>query len=352
MYQRRFIWLCLVLCGLLTCIARADDFKLNDGSSISGDVVSGDESGLRFRLPDETYSKPVPWTNFSQEDLKKLAEDPKYQRFKLGQFASIYIEETQEEKRQKTDVGQIKEPPRLKRPDTSSFFGSMVSSQVGFFVLVVLYAAGIYAAYEVALFRRRPKGLVCGLAAIPGFGLLSPIIFISLPEQRLTTGEETYEAVAAPTAAPASPTFTVPGMPSPSTPPAAAGQAGEHVEHTSEHEEAAEPDTHGLRLAQAPAAPSKPALPQPQIFQRGAFMFNRRFFETKFPNFFGVVRPEADKNMILFFKAARGEYVVERISRISTNDLHAQVRTAHATEEVMIPFTEIKEVHLKHKDSP
>lgn len=350
MDQRRLIWLSLILCGLLMGIARADDFKLLDGSTVSGDVVSGDENGIRFRLPDETYSKPVPWTNFSQEDLKKFTQDPKFQRFKLGQYASTYIEETQEERRQKTDVGQIKEPPRLKRPAAGSFFGAMISSQVGFFVLLMLYATGIYAAYEVALFRRRPRGLVCGLAAIPGLGLLSPIIFISLPGQQLTSGEEEiYEAEggapATAPAAPPSPTFTVPGMP----PKAAPARTGEHEEHE-EHEEA--PDTHGLKLAQTPAAPSKPALPQPQIFQRGAFMFNRRFFETKFPNFFGVVRPEADKDMILFFKAARGQYIVERISRISANDLHAQIRKGPVTEEVMIPFTEVQEVQLKHKDSP
>jgi len=338
-----------MLWGLLTGVARADSFQLLDGSTITGDVVSGDENGIRFRLPDETYSKPVPWTNFSQEDLKKFTEDPKYQRFKLGQYASTYVEETQEEKRQKTDVGQIKEPPRLKRPDAGSFFGAMVSSQVGFFVLVVLYAAGIYAGYEVALFRRRPKGLVCGLAAIPGFGFVSSIIFLSLPEQQLTAAEESYLPEAAtPAAAPASPTFTVPGMPAAQPEQVAA----EHAEQAGEHEHEAAPDTHGLHLAHSPAAPSKPALPQPQIFQRGAFMFNRRFFETKFPGFFGVVRRDADKDLILFFKAARGQYIVERISRISANDLHAQIRTAHATEEVMIPFTEIQEVQLKHKDSP
>ena len=81
-------------------------------------------------------------------------------------------------------------------------------------------------------------------------------------------------------------------------------------------------------------------------------MFNRRFFETKFPVFFGVVRRDAEKDMLIIIKAARGEYQIERISRISANDLHAQVRKGHATEEIMIPFTEVQEVRLKHKDSP
>lgn len=325
-----------MLCGWLAASARADSFQLNDGSTVAGDVVSADENGLRLRLPDDSYSKPVPWTNFSQEDLKKLEQDPKFQRFKLEPFVSPYIEETEQEKHQKTDIGQLKNVPRLRRPAAGSLFGAMLSSPVGFFVLLVLYGAGIFAAYEVALFRRRPKGMVCGLAAIPVLGFLSPIIFLSMPTQALgASEEETYEAEGGAAPAPAaSPTFTVPGTPPP------------------EPEEAAPAEAGGLKLAHSAPASSGAPLPQPQIFQRGAFMFNRRFFETKFPGFFGLVRREADKDMVILIKSARGSYIAERISRISANDFHVQVRKGHASEEVMVPFTEIQEVQFKHKDSP
>src|SRR5205085_1299105 len=132
-----------------------------------------------------------------------------------------------------------------------------------------------YAAYEIALFRRRPVGLVCGLAAIPVLGFLSPIIFISMPTKPRIEEEETYEPDAA---AAQAPTFSVPGMAPPEPEPAA--------------------DTGGLRLSHAPPAAGGAALPQPQIFQRGAFMFNRRFFETKFPGFFGMIRRDTDKDMV------------------------------------------------------
>jgi len=108
----------------------------------------------------------------------------------------------------------------------------------------------------------------------------------------------------------------------------------------------------GLHLAQHPVDAKGAPLPPTQVFQRGAFMFNRRFLETKFPGFFGVVRREAEKDLLLIIKAHRGEYTVDRISRISANDLHAQVRKGQASEEVTIPFTEIQEIRLKHKDSP
>lgn len=327
--QRRFIYIGILLCGLLCGIARADTFKLNDGSTLTGDIVSFDENGMRLRLPDGTYSDPVSWTKLSQDDLKLLAKDPKKEP-----FVSPLIEISQEQRIQRTEIPNPVQPTRLKHPPAQSLFGAMLSSTVGLFVIVLLYGAGIFAAYEIALYRRRPPGLVCGLAAVPGIGLLSPIIFLAMPNQRRSIEEEeAYQAEHTPP--PEAPQFIVPGSPEAAAAEAAAANPG------------------GLHIAHAaPAAASGAQLPQTQVFQRGAFMFNRRFFETKFPGFFGVVRRDAEKDMLIIIKAARGEYQIERISRISANDLHAQVRKGHATEEVMIPFTEVQEVRLKHKDSP
>jgi hypothetical protein len=325
--QRRLICIGILLCGLLCGIARADNFNLTDGTTLTGDIISYNETGLRLKFPDGNYSDPVSWTKFSQDDLKKLAKNPK-----IEPFASPFIEETEEQRVQKTEVP-ITQPTRLKRPTVQSLFGAMLSSSVGLFTIIILYGAGIYAGYEVALFRRRQPGLVAGLAAIPGIGLLSPIIFLSLPPQRKSIEEEeAYRAETVPP--PEAPSFVVPGTPE------AAAAAGEPAQ------------AGGLHLAQHPVDDKGAPLPQTQVFQRGAFMFNRRFIETKFPGFFGAIRREAEKNMVLIIKAARGEYTVERVSRISSNDLHAQVRTGPATQEVMIPFTEIQEIRLKHKDSP
>ncbi len=340
MHQRRIICIALICCGMLAGIARGDTFQLADGSALSGDIVSASEAGLKVKIAEDTYTN-VSWDKFSQADLKRFATDPGMQKYKLTDFVTPFIEVTEEQRREKTDIGPLKSVPRLNQPAAGSFFGAMVSSPVGFFVLLLLYAGGIYAAYEVAIFRRRPRGLVCGLAAIPGLGLLSPIIFMSMAAPPLQSeGEESYaqepqSSATAPAAAP--PGYTVPGVTAPSAAPAEA--------------EAGAPDTHGLHLAKSSAA-APASLPPPQIFQRGAFMFNRRFFETKFPGFFGLVRREAEKDMVLHIKAARGQYLVDRIARISANDMYVQIRKGEATEEVMVPFTEVQEVQLKHKDSP
>jgi ribosome maturation factor RimP len=55
--------------------------------------------------------------------------------------------------------------------------------------------------------------------------------------------------------------------------------------------------------------------------------------------------------MVLEVKSARGLHQAQRIIRINANDLTLQVAKGHASEEVMIPFSEIQEVQLKHKDA-
>ena len=104
-------------------------------------------------------------------------------------------------------------------------------------------------------------------------------------------------------------------------------------------------------MGQFEGAKPRPACRPTTIYQRGQFTFNRRFIETKFPGFFGVVRRDADRDMVLVIKSSRGEYVGQRISRIAANDLHLQVQRGHASEEVMIPFVEIQEIRLRHKDA-
>jgi hypothetical protein len=133
------------------------------------------------------------------------------------------------------------------------------------------------------------------------------------------------------------------------TAPAAAGEGapGADVVNPMLAEGAEHPGALKLAHTEEPKEPA--GGPAPTVFQRGQFTFNRRFFETKFSGFFSVVRRDADRDMVLVIKSARGEYTGQRISRIAANDLHLQVQKGHATEEVMIPFQDIQEIVLKHK---
>ena len=188
----------------------------------------------------------------------------------------------------------------------------------------MLYLANVYAGFEVAIFRARPPLLVAGLAAVPIVGFLAPIVFLSMPTRTKPAEETVVE-------------------------PVAAGESAEE-EVNPMHATGAQHPT-GLRLAHAEAEKAEASAAPAQTFQRGQFTFNRRFFETKFPNFFGVVRRDADKDLLLVIKSSRGEYGGQRITRIAANDLHLQIQRGPATEEVMIPFQEIQEIQLKHKDA-
>src|SRR5208282_4108974 len=191
----------------------------------------------------------------------------------------------------------IKRPERLERPEAHSLLGALASTGLGLMLLLALYAGNLYAAYEISIFRARPTGLVCGVSAVAP--VIGPIIFLSMPT-KVQPGEPAQEIVAE--------------APPEGAEPAQAEVNPMHVEG------AAHPG--GLHLAHTEAAPDKPAGPQSVTFQRGQFTFNRRFFETKFPNFFGVVRRDADRDMVLVIKAARGSYTGQRIARIAANDLH------------------------------
>lgn len=330
---RKILLICLavLLCGLNV---RAESFELVDGRKVTGEVLTGsaNDNGLQLRIDDGQYER-ISWDKFTQEDLKKFQQTPK-----LAALVEPFIEVSQEEKLKKTEVT-INPVPRLERPASGSLVGAMFSSGLGVIIILILYGANLFAAYEVARFRARSVTVVCGTSAV--LPVIGPIIFLSMPtvlEQQTAEEEESVSSVPPPgtvgSGAHASSHAAPQASPSPASAsiPTAPNAGGLHIAH-----------------AEAPAAA---ALPQTQIFQRGAYTFNRRFVETKFAGFFGVVRREAEKDLLLVIKSARGEYRGTRISRISANDLHLEVHKGNASEEVLIPFTEIKEIQIKHKDAP
>jgi hypothetical protein len=315
----------LLVGGLLARGAHADTFRLVNGETIVGDVMqtTADEQGVRIKVSEGDYTT-VKWANFSQEDLKKFSSNQK-----LEPYVVPFIDIPPHSRVKRADIA-VKEPPRPERPARQTVLGALCSSGLGLVVLLVLYAATIFAGYEVAVFRGQAPMLVAGLAAIPFVGLAAPIVFLVMPGKHKTTVEaSTADAAATAARAPAQSEEINPmlgdGVQRPT---------GLKMSHTED------PDT------------QKPNMPETLVYQRGQYTFNRRFIETKFAGFFGVVRRDAERDLVLVINSARGLYVGQRISRISANELHLQVQRGHASEEIMIPFQEIKEIRLQHKDAP
>jgi hypothetical protein len=301
----------LWLCGLFVAVG-ADTFPLTDGTSVTGDVISYNDNGVVFRLEVDKYSNRVPWTKFSQAALKQLANNPK-----IRLLAEPFIETAPVVERTKKTEVKVHEVSRLELPPKQSLFGALFSSSVGLVVLLLIYAANIFAGYEIAVVRSRPIALVMGVAVV--LPILGPIVFLAMPVRV----ESPKTAAPQPEAAPH--TFAVPSAAQPVA-------AGIHI-------------VEGSWQKESPAA--EPGAPQ--IFQRGQFTFNRRFFETKFSGFFAMIRRESEKNLMLTVKTGRALFVVERITRIATNEMHVEVAQGAAKQEVMVPFAEIVEVQLKPK---
>jgi hypothetical protein len=304
---RKILWTVfgLTFCGLLVA-ARADTFSLADGASLTGDIVKSTDTGLMLHQPDDTYTN-VLWTKFSQDALKELAKNPK-----IRPFVEPFIEIPLSERPKKPEV-QIQDVTRLELPPKQSLPAALASSPVGLLALLLIYAANIYAGLEIAVFRARPKALVMGVAAV--LPVLGPIIFLAMP-----TYVEPAPAEVQAEADPA--TFAVAGQP----------RASDEINVAA-------------ASAQTPSAGQAAG----QIFQRGQFTFNRRFFETKFAGFFSATRSAADQNNILIVKSTAGQFIVERITRIAASDVHLEISLGEVRQEVMVPFADIQEIQLKPK---
>ncbi len=310
--MRRIFWTIsgLWLCGLFVA-AGADTFPLTDGTSLTGDVISYNDNGVVFRLEVDKYSPRIPWTKFSQDALQALSKNPK-----IRPLAEPFVETAPVEARTKKAEVKVNEVSRLELPPKPSLFGALFSSSVGLVMLMLIYAANIFAGYEIAVVRSRPILLVMGVAVV--LPILGPIIFLAMPVR-----VEPDRTAPRPEAAPH--TFAVPG--------------------------AAQPVAAGIHIVEASWQKDAPATEPgaPQIFQRGQFTFNRRFFETKFSGFFAMIRRESEKNLMLTVKTGRALFVVERITRIATNEMHVEVAQGPKKQEIVVPFAEIMEVQLKPK---
>ena len=168
--------LCIIsglwLCGLLLA-AQADTFTLGDGATLTGEVIRIADSGLTIRLDDNTYTN-VLWTRFSQDGLKQLSANPK-----IKPLVEPFIETPASERPQAAAVQVQPVTNRLTLPASPSIIGGLFSSPVGLGLLLLFYAANLYAAFEVAVCRARPIPLVMGVSAVAP--IVGQVIFLSLP---------------------------------------------------------------------------------------------------------------------------------------------------------------------------
>jgi hypothetical protein len=303
-----FVWLALLggLAGSAFAAAVPEMLFEFDGGSVKGRAMPSKEISVRLmiQVTGGGYTN-VAWSRFSQATIQRLSNLPGY-----SVYATPFLDVPPQNPPEGPKIV-IKSVKRMDRPAGAGLFASPGMWMIFF----LLYAANIYAGYEIAIYRHRNPLLLASLSAIGP--IIVPVIYVSLPSA--VTEEAVEEAPAEAVEGEAAPAEAAPAEAAPA--------------------------------AEAEAAPAQPQF-QTTSYMRGQTTFNRRFFETKLAGYLKVVPGEAEKDMVLAITATRGSYVGKRLVRVSPNELTLLVVKGEASQEVMIPFSEISEVRIQHKDAP
>ncbi|GDY19610.1 hypothetical protein LBMAG56_09550 [Verrucomicrobiota bacterium] len=332
---------------------RGAEFTLKDGTVVKGEPVAPNDKGVIIKAENGTLGTRIDWNRFTQEALKEFAKNPR-----VAKVIENLLDSPSGGEGDKEDNVVVPDKPKkvipvardYPKPDRNApLFGFMsgFSTGIGVVMLLVLYGANIYAGHEIAIFRRRPKALVCGVAA--GVPVVGPLLFLCLPT--IPEAPINQMKVEAEPAAPAAPEPKAHGAPKKgglSLRSAAAAPAAPAA-HAAEAEAAPE----GEAAPEAEAPPPPPAAPAVKLptYKRGEFTINRRFVETKLSSFLKVVPSEAEKGLVCVMKTARGEFIGRRITKITPADITLAIGDENAYYDQLITYNDILEIEIRHKDA-
>ncbi len=301
-----FVWLWAVL---LSLSLRAAEYKLIDGSSLTGEIISADKDGFLMKLEGGGYSPKTDWGKLTDESLVEMAKNPKAHK-----FVEPYVIQPDEEIVQKTPKElKLSEPARVSRPEVKKSMAAAILSPGGLFFLGLIYLANIFFAFQVARFRWRKPALVCGLAAV--LPIVGPLVFLAMPKwQPPVEIDATAVAMAATT-------LTV------------ADSGPSLVQQM------------GLRAGGGAGTPTAGSGEIPRTFGRGDFNFNRRFFETQFPDFLPGAADSATAGLVMDIQTAAGHVVADKINRMNANEVIVRVP---GRDESPIDYGTIVQITLRH----
>lgn len=306
----RFLFAVILGWAAFAADLAAADFKMTDGSVITGSMVAPNDDGAVIRRSSGGLTSRMGWDRFAQETLIELAKDPK-----LKESVEAFIDAPESADPARPEVV-VKDPPgKVVRPAKAPGMFAALGTQAGLFILAILILANLYAAHEVAVYRNYPSAAVMGTSLI--LPVLGPVLFLCMP----TRVREDVQLEAQ-------------------------FEAPQEVQNTGAQDLAAAGlGGSGLSLSAGHKAGSgAPASAAPAVYRAGDTEFNRAFFEKAFPQFFRVSRAESDKDAVLAIRSGKGEVVATRISRISSNEIGLMTQKGH---EVQLRFADISEVQVR-----
>ncbi|MBI5774528.1 MAG: hypothetical protein HZA89_12380, partial [Verrucomicrobia bacterium] len=173
MHRVLLICFCAALL-LLGGAARAADFKLADGTTVSGEPVSPNERGVILKTEDKLSTR-ILWSNFSPEALQEFQKDARMKPFVdllLAPPAPAEKEKAAMKKAAKKTApaaaANTFAPPE--RPSANVSITAGLASPVGLVAVLLFIAAHAYAGFEIARYRNRPPILICSISLVPILG--------------------------------------------------------------------------------------------------------------------------------------------------------------------------------------
>lgn len=303
--MRKILFIFSLWLGVVALAQGADTYPLADGGAVTGDIVKFDDSGIMIHTPEEVYTN-VPWGRFSQDALKQLSANAK-----IKGFVEPFVAPDESQRPAKAEV-KINSVMRMDRPEPS-LFGGLLKSGLGMFILLLVYVANLYAAFEISIVKARAPVQVMGLAAI--LPIIGPVIFLILPmPPARPVEEEISETAAAPGAA-------VPGK-----------KMQEQIQI-------------GDASWKTGGGDEREKKPEAQIYARGKFTFNKRFIETRFAAFIGAADGEQAKKFGMELRTMKEQLTVERIAQVGATELILETPRGQIT----VPMADIQEIKLNPK---
>jgi hypothetical protein len=311
---RKIFLLASLWLGLAGWTRGAETLTLNltDGTSWTGEILKFDDNGMMLKATGDVYTN-LPWARFSQATLKQLVQNPQLTqdpKRNIRQFVEVFIEPDESQLPPKPAI-KVHPVTRLERPAHSSVLGGMVHSPAGLFILLVLYLANLFAAWEVAIFRARPVAQVVGLSAL--LPIIGPVVFLVRPTQIEPAAEMDDGTTAA------------------------EGKDGKMPGKKMAAE---------IQIAEvSPQEMEKDTKPKPQVFARGKFTFNKRFIETKFAGFVGELKGDG-KLFVMSIRTTKETFTVNYITQIRASDFILETVEKGV---VTVPLADLKEITLTPK---
>jgi hypothetical protein len=294
--------------GVVALAAGADTYSLTDGGSVAGEIMKADDSGVMFRISDEEHTN-ITWPRFSQDALKQLSQLPANPKYKdIKNLAEPFILPTEAERPPKAEI-QVNAVVRPELPANPSLFGGLFKSGLGIFILLLIYGANLYAAYEISIVKARAAIQVMGLAAV--LPIIGPVIFLIMPMQVEAPPEEVLPADAPP----------------------------QHIPGQKPQEQ--------IEIGEASWKPQeeKEKKTEAQVYSRGKFTFNKRFIETRFAAFIGGAGGEQAKKFTMEVRTMKDQLTIEHIAQIGATEIIFETPRGQVT----VAMADIQEIKLNPK---